>query len=238
LVNGASLSKWSDEDLQQIPAMLATLDFDADYVFALQSERAVINSVFDEILSKSNSDLVKFSDAAGLGQSFLSASLYPRGWIRLSQVKMNQFFDQASERGLQLAKVLPEDPILQTKGITIGKLPYLLYAIVTPVLDQATTVYAHANDFRDQVLLACALERFRRKNGAYPEKLDALTPDFLTSVPLDPIDGLPMRYRRADDGGFKIWSIGADRIDEGGKLEEGKSSRSQPDWVLQVPGKP
>ncbi len=45
-------------------------------------------------------------------------------------------------------------------------------------------------------------------------------PTYLEAVPLDPIDGVPMRYALADeaDGGFRLWSIGLDGINDGGTL--------------------
>ena len=76
---------------------------------------------------------------------------------------------------------------------------------------------------RDHVLLRCtatglALERFRRThNGAYPDSLQALVPGFMPAVPIDPFDGRPLRYvRRAT--GYVVYSIGADRADNGGTI--------------------
>ena len=41
-----------------------------------------------------------------------------------------------------------------------------------------------------------ALTAYRRKNGTYPERLEQLVPAWLTSVPLDPHDGQPLRMKR------------------------------------------
>jgi hypothetical protein len=52
-----------------------------------------------------------------------------------------------------------------------------------------------------------------------------LTPDFLKSVPVDPFDGQPLHYRKKGTS-FKLYSIGPDRKDDGGKREEdGKGDR-------------
>jgi hypothetical protein len=45
-----------------------------------------------------------------------------------------------------------------------------------------------------------ALERYRLKYGAVPEKLEALVPEFLREVPRDIYDGQPLRYQVLPDG--------------------------------------
>jgi len=64
---------------------------------------------------------------------------------------------------------------------------------------------------------ALAAERFRRKYGRWPERLDELTPHFLKEVPGDPFDGAPLRLRRLPDG-LVIYSVGADGQDNGGDV--------------------
>jgi hypothetical protein len=64
---------------------------------------------------------------------------------------------------------------------------------------------------------ACvAAERFRNDNGAWPSSLDALVPQYLTSVPVDPFTGKPLIYRVRDDG-IVVYSAGANGTDDGGK---------------------
>jgi hypothetical protein len=65
---------------------------------------------------------------------------------------------------------------------------------------------------------ALAAERYRREHGAWPESLEKLVPGHLAEVPLDPFDGLPLRYRRLADG-VMIYSVGQDGIDNGGNLD-------------------
>ena len=67
-------------------------------------------------------------------------------------------------------------------------------------------------------LTACALERHRLATGGYPATLDELVPRFLDRVPIDPMTGGPLRYARAADGTFRLYSVGADGLDDGGEL--------------------
>ncbi|HEX3101056.1 MAG TPA: hypothetical protein VHQ01_04665, partial [Pyrinomonadaceae bacterium] len=66
------------------------------------------------------------------------------------------------------------------------------------------------------VITAIALKRFQLKHGNFPEKLSELTPEFLASVPLDAVDGNPLRYRRNADGTYLLYSIGQNGVDDGG----------------------
>ncbi len=69
---------------------------------------------------------------------------------------------------------------------------------------------------RALLLTAIALERNRLRQGAYPSDLSALVPAYLPAVPLDPVDGHPLRYRLRPDGSFLLYSIGLDERDDGG----------------------
>lgn len=66
-----------------------------------------------------------------------------------------------------------------------------------------------------------AAELFRRKTGQRPESLDALVPEFLPSVPVDPFDhGAALKYD-AERG--IVWTVGADGNFNGEK-QPGKNS--------------
>jgi hypothetical protein len=61
-----------------------------------------------------------------------------------------------------------------------------------------------------------AAERYRLAKGAWPAGLDDLvTSGLLKSVPTDPFDGRPMRYRKTA-GGVVVYSVGPDGTDDGG----------------------
>ena len=71
---------------------------------------------------------------------------------------------------------------------------------------------------RRVLITAIALERYRGKHGAYPATLASLAPEFVKAVPVDFMDGKPLRYRLTDDGHFVLYSVGLDCVDDGGKL--------------------
>jgi hypothetical protein len=49
-------------------------------------------------------------------------------------------------------------------------------------------------------ILLLAVERYRRANQCWPQRLDDLVPAYLSKVPLFPFDGQPLRLERSDSG--------------------------------------
>jgi len=86
---------------------------------------------------------------------------------------------------------------------------------------QGYSLLAHAAEAearRRLLITAIALELYHEKYGAYPQTLGALAPEFLKVVPVDFMDGQPLRYRLTDDGEFFLYSVGLDCVDDGGKM--------------------
>ena len=66
---------------------------------------------------------------------------------------------------------------------------------------------------------ALAVERYRLKLGHMPAALKDTTPEFLKTVPLDPFDAKPLRYRKLKRG-FVVYSVGGNGKEEGGKRDD------------------
>jgi hypothetical protein len=66
-------------------------------------------------------------------------------------------------------------------------------------------------------------------------KSDALVPDLIDRIPLDVMDGQPLRYHQSETGGYLLWSIGRNRIDHGGKSDPKAKRHQSPDWVSEIP---
>jgi len=66
------------------------------------------------------------------------------------------------------------------------------------------------------------LEVFRREHGKYPESLSELVPQLLPEIPADRITGEPVRFRIVDSEPV-VYSVGADRKDDGGRPAPAKS---------------
>ena len=91
-------------------------------------------------------------------------------------------------------------------------------------------------------VVGLAVERFRLRNRRLPEKLkEDLVPMYIERIPLDPYTRKPVKFKKVE-GGYCVYSVGADRIDDGGqeKNDEGHSFRPGSDILFTVvkPGEP
>lgn len=89
---------------------------------------------------------------------------------------------------------------------------------------------------RAGIVVWIALERYRVAHGSYPRSLDQIT----TPLPVDPFSGKPFLYRKSDPDrrtrpdrpippNFLLYSIGFNRVDDGGQSSGGAP---QPDQVI------
>jgi len=65
----------------------------------------------------------------------------------------------------------------------------------------------------------------RRTSGKLPDRFEDLVPSILPEVPTDPFSGGPMHYARTPEG-WKIWSVGRDNINNGGRSVRGDPDRA------------
>ncbi|MEI6860992.1 MAG: sigma-70 family RNA polymerase sigma factor [Verrucomicrobiota bacterium] len=78
---------------------------------------------------------------------------------------------------------------------------------------------ARGQAYQNMAVIACALERWSLAHGGgYPDSTTVLVPELLTKLPVDPVNGQPLHYRRTADGRFQLWSVGANLTDEGGTV--------------------
>ncbi|HLJ10190.1 MAG TPA: hypothetical protein VKU82_03320 [Planctomycetaceae bacterium] len=120
---------------------------------------------------------------------------------------------------------LTESPELQQRFLPV----LLLCRCHSFLFDRALIM--KAQKARDTALVALALERYRRANGAWPESLAALVPEFLDAVPLDPYDGNPIRFLMRG-GRPVVYSVGLDRQDDTAAeaIQHPQASVSARDW--------
>ncbi|MFO7976100.1 MAG: hypothetical protein R6V12_15865 [Candidatus Hydrogenedentota bacterium] len=86
--------------------------------------------------------------------------------------------------------------------------------IVSPLMSGVTSV-ATASTHVEGLRAVVALERYKKTHGEYPESLDALTPEFLGSVPRDAYSTEPLRYSRKKDS-YQLCSVGRDGNNDNG----------------------
>jgi hypothetical protein len=111
---------------------------------------------------------------------------------------------------------------------------YTIFArMIMPAVSRLPRIACQAQSAGDMAAIAIASERYRLAAGTLPAALDALVPQYLAKVPLDPIDRQPLRYRPAD-GAYVLYSVGANGVDDGGQVAHtGKADVGfdKGDWV-------
>jgi hypothetical protein len=127
----------------------------------------------------------------------------------------DQLIDAAGQdwpTGWQLAKQVSKD---RNAGKCWAKIEHV-YPNVAVTLPTSMWRFFEANG---RMLVQCrtadvgiAAELFRRKNDRYPQSLEELVPDYIDSIPRDPFDYGPLRYR-VDDRGCVVYSLGPDGVD-------------------------
>jgi hypothetical protein len=96
-------------------------------------------------------------------------------------------------------------------------------------------IAARAQTTANQTAIACALERYRLANGQFPETLSALSPQFISRLPNDVINGQPYKYRRTADGRFILYSVGWNEKDDGGVPGKSMFDDKEGDWAWDYP---
>lgn len=144
---------------------------------------------------------------------------YPVGWLYQDKVWIYRFY----ERRANVSKALdPANAQHWPAEMRRATDPFLLIFVVPKLKDifhEGIQGALYLQTACQEAAVACALERCRLAQGQYPASLDALVPTWLKQVPADLLapGGAPLKYRRETDGGFVLYSIGLNRLDDQGK---------------------
>jgi hypothetical protein len=213
-------------------AELRAWDIDRAFVRALKGERVLTNEMYEWLRSETQKLRNPFSlwqTVVGEKSVDLMFLLSPRNWFAENQLLMLEFYRQfilIAQKGVpydrqQVRQLIAEFQRKCRKGwtVTLGKreISWGRYALaeVRDTYDRLFDRVTDTHALQRVTMTALALRLYRKENGRYPENLQQLVPKYLPSVPIDPYDGKPLRYRKLQKG-FKVWSVGGNRKDDGG----------------------
>jgi len=100
-------------------------------------------------------------------------------------------------------------------------IPRILVAMMLPNIGSARNRTIRAELELEATTVVCALKSYEIIHGAPPNQLSDLTSDLLPSLPMDPFDGKPLRYRH-EGKEWVVWSVGSDRKDDNAAWHEFK----------------
>lgn len=92
---------------------------------------------------------------------------------------------------------------------------HLIWTLV-PAFTAAVEAERREDAHIEVTKLGYLLAAYRADHAKYPTTLLDLVPEYVKEVPPDPFTGHPFVYRKAD-GGYLLYSLGANGIDEGGR---------------------
>ena len=242
---GLAKHRWKEPQLVELQRALTMLQILEDYGNTLRGERAFSNDLIDRLRRGQFHGWGGLADDSGLLAFSRLTRLAPAGWLYQNQLYINRLHQEKTLRLIDAAqhRVFPDrcrglDDLPELKRTT----PYNIFAsLLFPAVSKTAQKTAFGQTVIDLATVACALERYRIANGEYPENLAVLAPRFLERIPSDVIDGEPLKYRRATNGQFVLYSVGWNEKDDGGVTAARKKGSTpgqdldRGDWIWQYP---
>jgi hypothetical protein len=207
IARGIELHAWREPQLLALQERLENSDVIAQHARALRCGRALLFSAVE------TGELVRAQRMAAGNHFWASVrkhpeallfSLMPHGVLEQLFIRKNDDF-----QGM-INAYCPTNGIVRPADVSRASAWWKRAQEGTPGLLRMQTLINEGQ-------IACALERYRLAHGEYPETLDALAPGFIPQLPRDIVNGEPLKYRRADNGKFLLYSVGWNETDDGGK---------------------
>ncbi len=242
---GLARQQWSDDQLGVLEQELAGFDALKDYEFAMQSQMASELKFVEYLRAERMANSITCMCGDTMWGPTLVYRLSPSGWFYLNARAMARMYEVALPTSVELEQRIISPVISERFGHALG-VEYrrhlipdnVLVSLMVPPLDREAITCARTQAAVDMARIACALERYRRAQGSYPEQLDVLAPQFITKIPHDIINSQPLHYHRTENGKFLLYSVGWNSKDDGGVPDDGRQfypSKSQGDWTWQYP---
>jgi len=261
------LGQWSEPQLRAFQERLQRFDFCADIKRAFEAERVLFGGGVIDYLRRSPDKyemLPGIEESANLPRLLWAAA--PSGWFDFEKLNYSRLFDDYLMPGIDLVgrRISPRASRQADEGMTaLLRKPWptlflrhrFFCRFLLPGFSGTLRKTAFAQTAADTAAIACALERYRRGHGQFPESLEALASQsetlaegsriakFIDKLPHDIITGEPLKYRCTKDGQYVLYSVGWNETDDGGMVEV-KGSEQAPgyagpnvpqagDWVWQ-----
>jgi len=242
IYEGIAQHRWNDAQLADLEVALGSEDLLADFQRAMRGERTCALFYF-ETLRRTREAESYVSANEIVTNSF---RWVPSAYFYQNELAEARMYDQfilpladLTNRTISFSTYRAGEQYLHQA--TNHYSPYRIQASMTlSSVSKSIMLFAWNQTHMDLVRVACALERHRLAHGEYPETLDALAPGLIQSMPHDIINGQPLHYRRTNDGGYVLYSVGWNETDDGGTVvltKSGNVDRQKGDWVWQLPAK-
>jgi len=229
--DGTAQHAWSDAQLAAFQQRFEGLKQRDSLVKAFRGERLFGKTTFELMREgRLDPDTLGAMESDESGNSF-GWGLVPRAWLLQNQAYHSKVLDQVvgalqrcdPERGIAAKGSIWETERVEQTVFDTANRRFHPYRILTHMLlPGLAKVHAKADRSLTTSRLAitvAGLERHRLATGSYPKALGDLVPKWVPAVPLDPMDGQPLRYRLNGDGSFTVYGVGPNHTDDNGVFE-------------------
>jgi len=217
---------WSPAELRSLRNLISSRQPIPSMALALRGERLYASAQFSR-LARHRFSFFASPELSEVFENEINTILQftPRGWIYFNDVAQGRYLlalCQSLTTARHHAEVPPKGTLLE-RYVRVKSPFHILAALVAPGFDNAPHRTFENEAWRRIALVGLALEECRLVDGQYPEKLSALVPRFLESLPSDPMDGESLRYSRDSSGDVRLYSVGPDHADNHGIRPEKRS---------------
>ena len=214
-----STATLADDELSHLSAAIATVELGRGFHRAYMGER-VLNVSADSRIGPGLEALLAEPPADGWEQSSTSLiqdaianGTFDRGLLFAVNTLRGMIAaaDKPPAEAAALFRDLEQD-------LTEAPDENMVEAMCTPLLFRGHQARLRGAALCRLALTAVAVVQHQRAHGDVPTSLEDLVPEFLPSVPLDPYDGQPIRYRTTSEE-FVVYSVSKNQRDDGGREE-------------------
>lgn len=219
----------SAEDFLRLQQSLSNLDFERGLMEEFRSELAAgVDTVLWMKARANPHDLDMIYPMLGSNEPESASRIAARVLFRLTpgglfdlnaatmaQMEFDHFIKPLRNEGLRGILAQGDSLQKQLKDIPSYRLDKIFAKLTMPTLSQVVGRMVYAQSLNRQAMVACTLERWFFAHQAYPDSLAALG----EALPLDPMTGKPMGYRKTPGGKYILWCVSLDGKDHGGVRE-------------------
>lgn len=224
-------TNWNDAELAKLQSGWAQINLFRNLEKGLLGERLTAETVFRQCRGMSGSARAQFI----YGTTPKSLDHYFQVLVTTPIWQMNREADelialQHLQNCLDVTRSLNQGTNWNTTKATLdayhaaldkawsgplGRVRHSLSARLIPSISKASWTAVRHETLRRLAMAAIALKRYELRNRSYPRTLEELVPNFLASVPIDPMSGNSICYR-TNQTTFDLYSVGENGVDDGG----------------------
>jgi hypothetical protein len=248
---GLNGHNWRDDQLISLENELEKIDFLSDFEFTIRCQRAEeIGAIeyyrrtrrLDDLFDMDNDDTSDSSASEAMTKIIRSSfyhsipdSVFYQNEINIGKYIQDLILPITDSQKQTISPDAKNAAVLALENSSQYRSPNNMIAfMLLPAMPTESEGFAFAQNSVNMAKVACALESYRLVYGNYPQKLDALSPQFIDKIPHDIINGHSLKYHPTQDEKYVLYSVGWNKTDDGGiiALRNGIGlDRQNGDWV-------